>query len=126
MRGVGVSQKRLALGRQGEEWARRYLIKKGYRFVDRNFSCPVGEVDLIFIDRGILVFVEVKTRWSQRFGSPEAALTPPKLRSIIRTAHWFMRSVKNYPAKARVDLVAIDVDSTGGLIRLNHLENITA
>ena len=63
------SQKQI-LGKEGEQIAEDYLKRKGYRLVARNFRCPGGELDLIVLDRKVVVFVEVKTRSDHRFGAP--------------------------------------------------------
>jgi putative endonuclease len=117
--------KRKHLGKKGEDLALTYLKKKGYRFVDRNFSCPFGEIDLIVKDKNTLVFVEVKTRWSQKFGSPEEAVTPRKLQSIIKTAQFFVCLNPSLPKKHRIDVVAISVDSNGRLKSLRHIMSVT-
>ena len=65
-----------ALGREGERVAERYLKKKGYTLVERNYRCRGGEVDLIVLDRRVVVFVEVKTRTDHGFGTPLEAVEP--------------------------------------------------
>lgn len=113
------------LGAQGELLARKYLEKQGYRFLDRNFRTPYGEIDLIFRDHKTLVFVEVKTRWSAKYGKPEEAVTPQKINSIIQTAKMFLVLNKKLPKQQRIDVVAINVTSSGELIGLRHIKNIT-
>lgn len=113
------------LGTRGENLALSHLTKIGYRFVDRNFSCPLGEIDLILLDKNTLVFVEVKTRFSEKFGKPESAVTTRKLAAIIKTAHWFKTQKPNLPDKQRIDVVAIDVQADGTLLGLRHIKNVT-
>ncbi|MCH7951878.1 YraN family protein [Patescibacteria group bacterium] len=117
--------KRKNLGKRGEDIALDYLTGHSYRFVDRNFSCPIGEIDLVVKDTKTLVFVEVKTRWSKKYGTPESAVTPRKLRSITKTALWFKKNHPSLPDRLRIDVVAIDVDDEGALLRLRHIKNVT-
>jgi len=63
-----MTQERLTLGRQGEEAAARYLQNQGMKIVERNLRTPVGEIDLVVKSKGILAFVEVKTRRGSAFG----------------------------------------------------------
>ncbi len=62
------------LGKEGERIAERYLLKKGYKLVERNYRCPSGELDLIVLDLRVVVFVEVKTRTGHAFGTPFEAV----------------------------------------------------
>lgn len=118
--------RRKRLGAKGEDLAFSFLKKKGYRFIDRNFSCPLGEIDLIFRDNDSLVFVEVKTRWSRKYGKPQEAVTHRKLKSISKTALWFKKSHPRLPEKLRIDVIAIEVYEDGALKSLKHLKNVTA
>src|SRR5947209_7314149 len=70
----------LRIGRRGEEAAAEQLKAAGYRILARNYRCPSGEIDLVAEERGVLVFVEVKTRSSAAYGSPRDAVTPAKRR----------------------------------------------
>lgn len=97
----------LILGKKGEEIACEYLQKQGYKLLAKNFRSKLGEIDLIFLDRGVLVFVEVKTRGDKRFGEPEEAVTPYKIRSIIKTGQYFSLLHPELPEALRIDVVAI-------------------
>ena len=72
------------LGGQGESLAIKILQKNGYQILQRNFRCKIGEIDVIAIEQDVLVFVEVKARWTKEFGLPEEAITPWKIRKIAR------------------------------------------
>jgi putative endonuclease len=119
--------KRKSLGNLGENLALKYLQKnKGYRFVARNFRSKFGEIDLIFLDKKILVFVEVKTRFSESFGNPEEAVTPWKINAIIKTAQYFKLKNPKLPDSLRIDVVALDLDPQNEkLLNLKHFENVT-
>ncbi len=109
------------LGREGEQIAERYLIKKGYRLVERNYRCPVGEVDLIALDRRVIVFVEVKARTGHRFGEPLEAVAPRKQRKIIQTAQFFLNEKRLQQRDARFDVIGISWREREP--RVEHIEN---
>ena len=113
----------LPKGKQGENRAKQFLISTGYRFVAQNFHCRLGEIDLIFLDKNILVFVEVKTRWSSEYGSPEEAVTPRKLKSLLKTIDYFITRYPKSPKALRLDVIAIDLTGSDPVIR--HLQNVT-
>ena len=109
-------------GDWGEELAANLLTKRGYKILDKKFSCKLGEIDIIAIDPstgsepdGTLVFVEVKSRYSQKYGKPEEAVTPRKLTHIKRTAQYYLRSHRDLPKKLRIDVVAIEKDERGNI-----------
>jgi len=85
-----MSDKRLKLGRRGEELAARYLQNLGYSILKNNFRCYYGEIDLIGQEGNTLAFIEVKTRSSLAFGSPAAAVTPGKQRKIFQVAQYYL------------------------------------
>lgn len=97
------------LGGEGERIAERYLTKKGYRVVERNYRCPVGEMDLIVLDRRVVVFVEVKTRSGHRFGIPLEAVHPRKQQKMVKTAQFFLAQHRLHNRDARFDVVGISL-----------------
>lgn len=97
---------RKALGRAGELVAERYLRRLGYVIVERNFECRLGEIDLIALDRGSLVFIEVKTRRSE-YESPFEAVGPRKQRQIARVATYYAAKKHLLDRPARFDVVGI-------------------
>jgi putative endonuclease len=111
---VNLNRKTSELGRLAEDFAVGFLQEKGYKVIDRNFRSRFGEIDIVAEDNGCLVFVEVKARWSQRFGSPEEAVTPQKLYKIRRTAEYYslLRSKTNQ--NMRIDMVALEMH--GGVV----------
>lgn len=110
-----------ALGREGERLAEHYLVKKGYRLVERNYRCAGGEVDLILLDRRVIVFVEVKTRTDHDFGTPLEAVEPRKQRRMIFAAQYFLHQKQLYERDARFDVVGISWP--GGEPVLDHVQN---
>jgi putative endonuclease len=95
------------LGKKGEEKALRFLKKKGYRIIEQNYVCNLGEMDIIAKEKDTLGFVEVKTRTSMAFGPPQLAVTPTKQHQLSKVAMNFLKEKRIVDAKARFDVVAI-------------------
>jgi len=102
-------------GELGEEYASKLLVDNGYKILEKNFRSKLGEIDLIAQDKDVLVFVEVKTRWSRKFGLPEESVTPRKINKIKRIIEYYLLSHKNLAKKLRIDVVAIEVE--GGRVK---------
>lgn len=126
----GRSKRADNLGRRGERLARNLLRRKGMKILATNYRCPVGEVDLIALDRSTrrtvgaetIVFVEVKTRASDRFASPESAVNADKQRRIGLVADYYLsrRSCERYGV--RNDIVSVVIPLDGGP-ELRHIED---
>jgi len=114
-----------SLGKLGESLAVKHLRNKGYKILGRNFRSKFGEIDIIAIHENDLVFIEVKTRWSQSFGPPEEAITPWKIRRMIKAGQYFQMLHPNPPESLRLDAVAIDLDAQGKLQRIEIIKNLT-
>ena len=99
--------KRQKFGEEGESIAARYLIKRGYRILERNYRTKLGEIDIIAKDKDTIVFVEVKSRRSWQFGNPKGAVTPQKQRKISTVALYYLKVNNHSNAKARFDVVAV-------------------
>ncbi|MFD2757173.1 YraN family protein [Gulosibacter faecalis] len=97
----------ITLGRDGEELAARYLSETGFEIVDRNWRCSDGEVDIVARGRGHLVFFEVKTRSSIGSGHPLDAITPTKVRRMMRVAHRWLDEHPGPFMPMRLDVVSI-------------------
>ena len=94
------------LGKKGENVAAHYLKKKGYKIVDKNFTTPFGEIDIIAWDGATLVFIEVKTRKSARYGHPFESVTRQKIKKISKVALYYLKRFKTIP-RARFDVLDI-------------------
>ncbi|MCW2277957.1 YraN family protein [Heliophilum fasciatum] len=114
---------RQELGRWGEEQAFLHLINLGWAPVARNYRCPHGEMDLIFQNSDWLIFVEVRTRSSGRWGWGEESINFRKKRRLLQIAGFFMQQWKEGFVRLRFDLVAIDYESIDQF-RLRHLQGI--
>lgn len=112
---------KLLLGKEGERLAERFLEKKGYKLLERNYRCTAGELDLIVLDRRVIVFVEVKTRTGQGFGTPFEAVEFRKQRKIIQAAQFFLAEKGLQQRDARFDVVG--VSWVGREPVVEHIEN---
>ncbi len=96
-----------AVGREYEKQAAEYLAGLGYRILEKNFRCRMGEIDLIAKEGGYLVFVEVKYRSGTRMGEPQEAVDGRKQRKICRTASYYCMMHRVLAQQAcRFDVVA--------------------
>ena len=118
-----MSSKRQKLGRRGEDLARLYLEDRGYRVIEKNVRSPWGEIDLVAWKGDCLVFIEVRTRSGDAFGSPEESVTPEKIQRIIDTAGEYLQSRDLLETEWRIDVVAINMNSRGSIRRINLVEN---
>ena len=106
-------------GREGEVLAEEHLRRKGYRIVHRNFRTPRGEIDIIARHKGVLVFVEVKTRRSRRRGHPKYAITPAKQKKIsIVALEYLKKNEGTTQVKARFDVVTVETANEHPLIEV--------
>ena len=95
------------LGDRGESCAAEYLQRQGCRILMRNYRTKIGEIDLIAEDHGTLVFIEVKTRSSVRYGTPAEAVNYQKRQKIIQTAYWYLRAQHREDAVCRFDVLEV-------------------
>ncbi len=110
-------------GRLGEAAARRHLRKKGLKFLCSNFVVHgVGEVDLIFRDGPCLCFVEVKTRSSEVWTRPAAAVDRDKRRRLVKMSLAYRRKLPNPYVPFRFDIAEVLLDN-GRVIEVRHLPN---
>jgi len=105
--GVRPRAPHLALGAEGEERAARFLARRGYRIVGRNVRAGGVEIDIVARRGACIVFVEVKTRRSRRFGGPEEAVGPAKQRRLVRAAGAWLRDHDARARSTRFDVIAV-------------------
>jgi putative endonuclease len=99
-----------AIGARGEALAIARLKKLGYRVLEQNFLCRGGEIDIVARQGEVLVFVEVKARGSDAFGSPLEAVGPTKRRRLERAAQVYLSQKKLHGVPVRFDLVGVRLD----------------
>lgn len=104
------SQNTKRYGDLGEGYAVKLLKKEGYRILERNYRGRFGEIDIIAKDNDTLVFVEVKTRWSKKYGKPEEAVNKRKLKIIKKVGELYSLTHPTLPKKLRIEVVAIEVE----------------
>ena len=111
------------LGQRGEELAAHYLLAAGIEVIERNWRCSEGEIDLVGIDHGTLVIVEVKTRSSLDYGHPFEAITAAKLARLYLLASRWCQAQGRWFASFRVDAVSV-VDDGAGTPVIEHLKEV--
>lgn len=118
--------KRRETGILGEKLARNLLKKRGYRIIETNYRCPHGEIDIVAWKKDTLVFIEVRTKKSLEFGSPEESITPIKKERIRTTALHYLQTHDDAPSMWRIDMVAIELDQQEKPSRIDILENVVS
>ncbi len=107
---------RQELGKQGEDLVEAWYSERGYRVLDRNWRCSQGELDLVVTDGAQLVFCEVKTRSSDRYGTGFEAITAVKQQQVRRLAAHYVRQHGGWRGSIRFDAAAV----TGGDLAVRH------
>jgi putative endonuclease len=102
-----ASRQNIYLGKSGEDTALNFLKENGYKILVKNYKTKLGEVDIIAYDKNTLCFIEVKTRDSLRFGSPQEAVSHFKQRQISKVALQFLKRNNLLNKKARFDVVSV-------------------
>jgi putative endonuclease len=109
------------LAQRGEELVTERLIGMGWTIVERNYRFSRGEIDIIAMDNGVTVFVEVKTRSSADYGAPEYSVTPSKQRQIVKVAKGYLYERQLAECECRFDVVTVEF--ARGNPRFNHIRN---
>lgn len=115
---------RAQIGKWGEEVAARYLTDKAYKIVARHFTHRIGEIDIVAAKGGRIIFVEVKTRTSNRFGAPEESIGWSKQEKLRRTADVYMLKHCLHNVPYQIDSVAVMYDPITKQTTIRHLENV--
>ncbi len=114
---------RQEVGKLGEQAARKFLKKRGYRIHETGFRCRHGEIDIVAQKKDYLVFVEVRTKSNLEFGTPEESITQAKKEKLIASALTYTTTHQNLPALWRIDVIAIELDEKGKAKRIELIEN---
>ena len=118
-----MSTSRVRVGKLGEELAGRFLRERGYQILTTNYRCRQGEVDIVAKDGEEVVFVEVRTRRSQSFGTPQESLTRPKVRRLVATCQDYLQGYGGADTNWRIDLVSVRLDQGNRLEDIDHLRH---
>jgi putative endonuclease len=119
---LSAQDDRQDLGRRGEQLAARQLEAKGYQIVAQNWRCETGELDLVAREGECLVVIEVRTRRGRSMGSPEESITAAKQARLIALGEAYVQE-SNWAGGWRIDVVAIEMDRRGRVLRVDHYEN---
>jgi len=114
---------RQEVGKLGEKAAQKFLKRRGYHIRETGFRCRHGEIDIIAQKKDCLVFVEVRTKTSMDFGTPEESITQTKKERLIASALTYTNTHQNLPPLWRIDVVAIELDEKGKTKRIELIEN---
>jgi putative endonuclease len=109
---------RIKTGKKGEEIAVRHLQKLGYRILERNYRCPLGEIDVVARDKDTIVFVEVKSRKTEACGDPELAVGKAKQKKMSLLSLYYLSQQAPSLMDARFDVVAVKMLSSGTEVKL--------
>ena len=110
-------------GVAGEKVALNYLKKHGYRIVETNYRNRFGEIDIIARHKNYFVFVEVRSKKSRDYGSPEESITPVKARHLRAAARFYYQSHVGLPEDWRIDVIAVELDEHDKPERINLIQN---
>ena len=111
------------VARIGERLAAQYLKEQGYQILEHNYRLRTGEIDLIAKEGERIVFVEVKTRRTLKFGVPQAAVTLAKQKQISKIALSYLQTHDMLDMPCRFDVVAIFLSSKSTPVKLEHIQN---
>jgi putative endonuclease len=108
-------------GKIGEDIAVKFLSRKGYKILKRNYRYGHGEIDIIAMDKDVLIFVEVRVKFSDKFGSPEDSVTIKKREQLKKIASAFIQMNEVNFSECRFDVIGITFKD--GKFNINHIEN---
>jgi len=103
----------LSLGDRGEMIAWDYLLQNGFKLLEKNYRCKIGEIDVIAIKKKRIHIIEIKTRAHNRRGRPEEAVGPQKQQKLIRLAEWYFKTKNQMEVPVSFDVLAIMLPEDG-------------
>ena len=109
------------LGIFGEDLASDYLEKSGFKILERNYRCPLGVIDIVAKEHKTLVFVEVKTRKSDRHGSPLEAIGVQKQKQVLRAVKYYLKEKRFNHGPLRIDVVGVLTGGSSDDTQINHI-----
>lgn len=111
------------IGKFGEDIASKYLEAKGYKIKERNYRTFLGEIDIVSEYKGNIIFVEVKTRRSNKFGYPEEAINYNKQRKIIKNALCYLAKYNLWKNNYYFDVILVSISNHKDIKRIKHIRN---
>ena len=115
---------RKILGTQGEQLVLQKYEKGNFKLLEKNWRVRIGEIDLIFQKKDIVVFVEVKTASSDEFGRPIEKITPYKQKKLVQLIEFYLATHKISKKKRKIRVDAAEVFENSGIYDINIVENI--
>lgn len=111
-------------GKLGEQIAEKYLRKNNYNLLEKNFYCKQGEIDIIAEEKSKqeIVFIEVKTRGTLKYGLPKEAVTETKRKHMYRSSKYYLYKTNRLDNFVRFDVIEVIIK--GGKCMVNHIKNI--
>ena len=110
------------LGQVGEKQVVKYLKKNKFKILEKNYTCPVGEIDILAKDGDYLCFLEVKTRVNENYGTPSMAVTPDKQRHIALAATSYLKRKSLLDAYCRFDVAEVLFEDNDNFA-INYIED---
>jgi putative endonuclease len=111
------------IGKFGEDIASKYLEEKGYKIKERNYRTFLGEIDIITEYKGSIIFIEVKTRRSDKFGYPEEAINFSKQQKIIKNALCYLAKYNLWKTNYCFDVILVSISNHKEIKRIKHIRN---
>ena len=118
---MGIKNK---IGKFGQQLAGQFLKERNYQILAENFYTQEGEIDLVAQKQGQLIFIEVKTRLSDKFGLPEEAIDQRKKEKLYQTALKYLEKEEVKDDNFRIDCIAIEIDKANKKAKIRHHKNI--
>lgn len=112
------------VGQFGEGLARDYLVRHGYKIIGENIKVSYKEIDIIAKKQNLIVFIEVKTRTSDKFGFADEAISSKKIKHLKRAIGAYLKSHNSGFQDIRLDLIAIDIDKDKKIAKIKHYKDI--
>ena len=117
------SADRATVGARAEDLAAALLEARGYRIIERNWRRPEGELDLVADDRGVLVFVEVRSRTGEERGHPLETVNARKRARVVRAARLYLENVQPAATESRFDVVGVTFARDEAPPAITHVED---
>ena len=111
------------IGNYSEKIAERYLESKGYYILDKNFRNKFGEVDIICRKADLIIFVEIKSRYTNSYGSPLESVTCYKQNKILSTSKYYIYKYKLYNYYIRYDVIELLLNNNNNSFKINHYKD---
>ncbi len=118
-----MNRTRQDIGRLGETLAVNYLKKQGFKILETNYRCPIGEIDIVAKQKDCLVFVEVRTKTGPEFGTPEESVTAAKKKKMANTAYFYLKQNNCIESDWRIDFMAVELDGKYKPSRIELFQN---